>query len=422
MQLSAFVFLACALAAAARPIGGDGAKVEAPVPAGNERGRTVKRDTTKLARRSYSGSLGSYARPFVNGIANPLLQGLGHGVAGAAAGTQQTTDHTLGGIMSNAEQGAGVAVANTGHAVQSEISDIGNNSGVLGSVIRTTFGGGKRRLTRRRGDVGTPRTRPQSSSEFSSHLRSAHVDGYHSAVTETYLSDAEDSDGESESNRVTRSRGIARRARRRSLAGDIQPVMGAINPLAQGLDAGLQQGAGNIKAAVQNAGAALNQAAGYASDVGANTVACANKPFKRGWAKLPAKLLIVQALEYGGLTGSILGTAFGHRSNEASDNENDSAPLGAVSKPAGSDAPARRARRRGMDAGLQQGAGNIKAAVQNAGAALDQAANGVADVANTAAGAGQTVGQVPGAALKTVHSIDHAPGIIGSVDSTIFGH
>ncbi|KAF7976529.1 hypothetical protein HWV62_6357 [Athelia sp. TMB] len=367
--------------------------VEASVPAENERGRTAKRDTTKLAR----GGVESLTRPIVDGIANPLNGGIGRGVAGAAAGTQQTADHavdtlihTLGGILGNAE-----------------LSDIGSNSGALGGVVHTIFGGGKKRFTRRRGDVGVRRSGLQSS-----------------AITDTYLSDAEDSDVEGEVNHVPRSRGIARarRARRRSLSSDISPALAAINPLAQGVDAGLQQGAGNVKAAVQNAGAALNQAGGDVGDIGANTVACANKPFKRGWAKLSAKFLTIKALDHSSQLGSILGAIFGHRSNEASDNENDSAPLGAVSKPAGGDAPARRARRRGMDAGLQQGAGNIKAAVQNAGAALDQAANGVADVANTAAGAGQTVGQVPGAALKTVHSIDHAPGIIGSVDSTIFGH
>lgn len=76
----------------------------------------------------------------------------------------------------------------------------------------------------------------------------------------------------------------------------------------------------------------------------------------------------------------------------------------------------------GLGSGLQQGAGNVKAAVQNAGATLDQAANGVADIAaNTVAGAGQTVGQTPAGVVKTVHAIDHSPGIIGSLDSTIFG-
>ncbi|KAF7978060.1 hypothetical protein HWV62_1695 [Athelia sp. TMB] len=225
MQLSAFVILACALAAIARPIGGDGAKV----------------------------------------------------------------------------------VASIEQPVQSEVSDIGNDSGALGNAASLASG------------------------------------------------DAP-----------------ARRARRRSLAQDIAPVMGAINPLAQGVDAGLQQGAGNVKAAMQNAGAALNQAAGDVGDIGADTLAGAGQTV----GQVPTSVLqTIKALEYGGLTGSILGTAFGHRSNEASDNENDSSPLGAVSKPAGSDTPARRTRRRGMDAGLQQGAGNLKAAVQNAGATLDQAAS-----------------------------------------------
>lgn len=74
-----------------------------------------------------------------------------------------------------------------------------------------------------------------------------------------------------------------------------------------------------------------------------------------------------------------------------------------------------------MGAGLQEGAGNVKAAVQNAGAALG-AADGAADIAaNTLAGAGQTVGQAPAGVAKTIHAIDHSPGIIGSVDRAVFG-
>ncbi|KAG0162148.1 hypothetical protein DFQ28_002181 [Apophysomyces sp. BC1034] len=76
----------------------------------------------------------------------------------------------------------------------------------------------------------------------------------------------------------------------------------------------------------------------------------------------------------------------------------------------------------GVDAGLEQGAGNLNAGVQNAGAALNQAANGVADIAaNTVAGAGQTVGQAPGAVEQTVHAIDTNNGVIGSVDRAVFG-
>ncbi|KAF8548055.1 hypothetical protein OG21DRAFT_1526743 [Imleria badia] len=61
----------------------------------------------------------------------------------------------------------------------------------------------------------------------------------------------------------------------------------------------------------------------------------------------------------------------------------------------------------GLDAGLQQGAGNVKAAEQNIGAALNQAVNGVADIgAITSAGLGQTVGQAPAAVVGTVHAID----------------
>lgn len=76
----------------------------------------------------------------------------------------------------------------------------------------------------------------------------------------------------------------------------------------------------------------------------------------------------------------------------------------------------------GLDIGLQQGAGNVKAAVQNTGVALDQTANGVADIAgNTVAGAGQTVGEAPAGVLRTVHAIDTSPGVVGSVAKTVFG-
>ncbi|KAF7976530.1 hypothetical protein HWV62_6359 [Athelia sp. TMB] len=300
MQLSAFVILACALAAIARPIGGDGAKVVA----------SIEREHSSFVISSASDA--RYPEP-----------------------------------------------------VQSEVSDIGNDSGALGNAASLASG-----------DVP------------------------------------------------------ARRARRRSLAGDIQPVAAAINPLAQGVDAGLQQGAGNVKAAVQNAGAALDQAGGDVSDIGANTAAGLGQTA----GEVPARVLqTVKALEHSALLGSLLGTLFG-RSGEASDNQDDSAPLGAVSKPAGGDTPARRTRRptwndadtyftEGANAGLQQGAGNIKAAVQNAGAGLNQAANGVDYFADdTAAGAGQTVGQLPGAAVKTVHTIENTPGIVGSVAGTVFGH
>lgn len=76
----------------------------------------------------------------------------------------------------------------------------------------------------------------------------------------------------------------------------------------------------------------------------------------------------------------------------------------------------------GVDTGLQQGAGNVKAAVQNTGVALNQAADGVADiVAHTAVGAGKTIGQVPAAVHQTVQTIDRSPGVIGSADRTLFG-
>lgn len=77
----------------------------------------------------------------------------------------------------------------------------------------------------------------------------------------------------------------------------------------------------------------------------------------------------------------------------------------------------------GLDGGLQQGAGNIQSAVQNVGVAAGQALNGVSDIlGNTVAGAGQTVGQVPGSVVKTVQTIDNSPGIIGSVDRAAFGN
>ena len=86
---------------------------------------------TKYAR----GGIKSLTKPVVIGVANPLDQGLGRGVAGAASGTHQVADllgdaidvvcpllpephktyfdrdlasqlfHTLGGVAANAEQG-----------------------------------------------------------------------------------------------------------------------------------------------------------------------------------------------------------------------------------------------------------------------------------------------------------------------------
>ncbi|GJJ77573.1 hypothetical protein EMPS_09932 [Entomortierella parvispora] len=89
-------------------------------------------------------------RPAVEGVVNPLGTGVGRGVAGAAAGTQQTADllgdaidtllHTLGGIAGNADQGAGVAVANAAPAVQSTVHAIQHNDGALGDVA-TIVGG-----------------------------------------------------------------------------------------------------------------------------------------------------------------------------------------------------------------------------------------------------------------------------------------
>ncbi|KIM95088.1 hypothetical protein OIDMADRAFT_184186 [Oidiodendron maius Zn] len=82
----------------------------------------------KALHKRDDGVLADLMEPVVDGVANPLTAGLGRGVAGAAAGTQQPADllgdagdtllHTLGGIAGNTEQGAGVAVANAAPAVQ----------------------------------------------------------------------------------------------------------------------------------------------------------------------------------------------------------------------------------------------------------------------------------------------------------------
>jgi len=100
------------------------------------------------------GGLEALTAPLVDGVANPLTTGLGRGVAGAAAGTQQTADllgdaiaalfHVIGGVAANTEQGAGVAVANAASAVQDTVSAIQNNKGLAGDIVNTVAGSRRR--------------------------------------------------------------------------------------------------------------------------------------------------------------------------------------------------------------------------------------------------------------------------------------
>lgn len=76
----------------------------------------------------------------------------------------------------------------------------------------------------------------------------------------------------------------------------------------------------------------------------------------------------------------------------------------------------------GLGQGVQTGAGNVKAAMQNAGAGLQQVTNaGAKIVGNTLVGAGGTVSKIPTAVYKTSKTIDNSPGVVGSVDRTILG-
>ncbi|KAF8924480.1 hypothetical protein BGZ47_003983 [Haplosporangium gracile] len=96
------------------------------------------------------GGLAALTEPAVMGLANPLTTGVGRGVAGAAAGTQQTADllgdavsellHVLGGVAANTEQGAGVAVANAAPAVQGTVRALQNNHGLAGDIVNTIAG------------------------------------------------------------------------------------------------------------------------------------------------------------------------------------------------------------------------------------------------------------------------------------------
>lgn len=73
------------------------------------------------------GGLDSLVKPVLEGVASPIFEGAGRGVAGAAAGTSQIFDfigeilQTLGGVAANAEQGAGVALTNAAPAVQGTV-------------------------------------------------------------------------------------------------------------------------------------------------------------------------------------------------------------------------------------------------------------------------------------------------------------
>ncbi|KAG0174212.1 hypothetical protein DFQ30_005469 [Apophysomyces sp. BC1015] len=89
---------------------------------------------------------------------------------------------------------------------------------------------------------------------------------------------------------------------------DVAPVLGAANPLAQGLDTGPQQGAGNVKAAVENAGAAVDQAANAVADVGANAAAGLDQTVGEAPKAVEG---VVEALEHSGPIGSIINTIFG---------------------------------------------------------------------------------------------------------------
>ncbi|KAG0166959.1 hypothetical protein DFQ28_006792 [Apophysomyces sp. BC1034] len=113
----------------------------------NALSQAVRSQEQQFAKR---GGVKSLTEPAVQGVANPLGTGVGRGVAGAAGGTQQAADlfgdaldvlaHTLGGIAANTEQGAGVAVANAGNAVQNTVSEIQSNSGAIGDVVRVVGG------------------------------------------------------------------------------------------------------------------------------------------------------------------------------------------------------------------------------------------------------------------------------------------
>ncbi|KAF7979706.1 hypothetical protein HWV62_41046 [Athelia sp. TMB] len=75
----------------------------------------------------------------------------------------------------------------------------------------------------------------------------------------------------------------------------------------------------------------------------------------------------------------------------------------------------------GIDQGITAGATNINAAARDAGEAVNQAAQGVGDAAQgVTQGAGETVAEVPGAADRTVHNLEHA-GVAGDAITVLTG-
>ncbi len=75
----------------------------------------------------------------------------------------------------------------------------------------------------------------------------------------------------------------------------------------------------------------------------------------------------------------------------------------------------------GIDQGVTAGAGNVNAAVRDAGEAVNQAAQGVGDATQgVTQGTGETVAEVPGAADRTIHNLEHG-GLTGDVINTVFG-
>ena len=115
------------------PHGEHGGTLASSVPQDNDHDYDLDDDFDDDLRSVASSDSGLEAltAPAINGVVNPLSTGIGRGVAGAAAGTQQAADllgdaadtlfHTLGGIAGNAEDGASVAVANAAPGVQGTV-------------------------------------------------------------------------------------------------------------------------------------------------------------------------------------------------------------------------------------------------------------------------------------------------------------
>lgn len=66
-----------------------------------------------------------------------------------------------------------------------------------------------------------------------------------------------------------------------ALSGDVRPITSLLKPTLQGAGTGLDQNAGNLKAAVANTGAAVNQIANGLVDIGADTLAGAGQTIDR---------------------------------------------------------------------------------------------------------------------------------------------